>query len=372
MARRMTRAQRHRQIVIRMTIVCMIIIFGCAAIIGFVFSGGKTVVDLNSATHIKITGFNGEGIISSEVEALEGYEDFFKSVRVDYSKNTDLTNGDKVDITYTYDKKKAKQYKLKVECHDEYITIEGLVEPTIVSKEDFFEGVNVIFDGIAPLVTATLNIEGNKLGEYVEYEVLDMKEYYDTGDVVVVRAIFDEDELEENDYRSDIDTLNCTKEFVVEKTDRYLTDAEQITDEMINTFNQESLSYFTNADEYGMRIFCEAGLMPVYIDKKTTFRWSSPSFISAYFNTLKEESYGKVGANMNDVKLCYEAVISQADGQACRAEVIVSFTDIIQREDGSIDLNLKSGRIISADRRDANIKAIVQNKIDDDYESIKL
>ena len=75
---------------------------------------------------------------------------------------------------------------------------------------------------------------------------------------------------------------------------------------------------------------------------------------------------------MNDVKLCYEAVISQADGQACRAEVIVSFTDIIQREDGSIDLNLKSGRIISADRRDANIKAIVQNKIDDDYESIKL
>ena len=108
------------------------------------------------------------------------------------------------------------------------------------------------------------------------------------------------------------------------------------------------------------------------LNKKTTFVWSSPSYISSYLAVLKEDKYGKTGTHMNDIKLCFESVISQADGAACKAEVVVWFKDIVVKDDGTVDLKLDSGEIISADRRDSHIKALVRNEIDEDYESTKL
>ena len=59
-----------------------------------------------------------------------------------------------------------------------------------------------------------------------------------------------------------------------------------------------------------------------------------------------------------------------ADGNIDRAEY--DKENIILRADGSIDLKLESGEIISADRRDAHIKALVRNNADDDYKSVKI
>lgn len=253
-----------------------------------------------------------------------------------------------------------------------HYTVGNLVDAKPVSKNELFDGVDVSFEGIAPMVEATLVTNKNEFSDIVSYEIIGDQQYYDEGDTVKVRAIFDEEELAEKDYVAEVTSEQCIKEYVVEDVDRYVTDIDEITDEMMASLKKEALSLFTDANEYGMRIFCDAGLVPVYIDKKTTFKWNSPNYISSYLNVLKDESFGKTGTHVNDIKLCYESVISQADGKACKAEVVVRYENIIVRADGTVDLNLESGDIISADRRDSHIKALVNNVIDDDYESEKI
>ncbi len=370
--RRMTKQERTRQIYLRVCFVCALVAVLFTVLYVFLNDASKTTIDLKDVTHITLTGFDGEGVLTANIDVDEKYGAFYETVSVDFSKSSGLTNGDEVTISFNYDKAVAKTYNLKVKANDMHYTVNGLVTATPVSQNDIFEGLDINFEGIAPLATASLDISNTKFKDVVTYEIIDEKEYYDAGEIIKVRAVFDEADLEELTYKATVPSEECIKEFIVEDVDRYITDTDQITDEMMASLKKEALTLFTDANEYGMRIFCDAGLMPVYVNKKTTFVWSSPSYISSYLNVLKEDSYGKTGTHVNDVKLCFESVISQADGKACKAEVIVRFQDIIIRKDGSIDLKLDSGEIISADRRDSHIKAIVRNEIDKDYESVKL
>ncbi len=370
--RRMTKQERTRQIYLRVCFVCALVAVLFTVLYVFLNDASKTTIDLKDVTHITLTGFDGEGVLSATVDVDEKYGAFYETVSVDFSKSSGLTNGDEVTISFNYDKNAAKTYNLKVKASDMHYTVSGLVAATPVSENDLFEGLDINFEGIAPLATASLDASNTKFKDVVTYQIIDEKEYYDAGETIRVRAVFDAADLEKLDYKATVDSEECIKEYIVEDVDRYITDTDQITDEMMASLKKEALTLFTDANEYGMRIFCDAGLMPVYVNKKTTFKWSSPNYISSYLNVLREESYGKTGTHVNDIKLCYESVISQADGKACKAEVIVRFQDIIIRKDGTIDLKLESGEIISADRRDSHIKAIVRNEIDKDYESVKL
>lgn len=370
--RKLTKEQRTRQIYIR---VCLVLGLIAAAFVGlyFVLLGmTKTKVDLNENTHITLSGFNGDGVLEATMDTDDTYGAFFETVDVEFSKSSGLSNGDEVTISYTYDKDVAKKYNIKVIATDMHYTVQGLIDPTRISKEDLFQGVNVTFSGIAPLAEAELTVADNGFNEVVEYAILGDKTYYNIGDTVRVQAVYNDEMLAEIDCVTDVATEECIKEFIVEGVDHYVTDADEITDDMIASLKKEALSFFTNADEYGMRIFCDAGLVPVYINKKTTFVWNSPNYISSYLNVLKEENFGKTGTHVNDLKMCFESVISQADGTACKAEVIVMYENIIIRADGTVDLNLESGGIVSADRRDSHIKALVSNKLDDDYVAEKL
>lgn len=370
--RRMTKQERTRQIYLRVCFVCALVAVLFTVLYVFLNDASKTTIDLKDVTHITLTGFDGEGVLTATVDVDEKYGAFYETVSVDFSKSSGLTNGDEVTISFNYDKNAAKTYNLKVKAGDMHYTVSGLVAATPVSENDLFEGLDINFEGIAPLATASLDTSNTKFKDVVTYQIIDEKEYYDVGETIRVRAVFDAADLEKLDYKATVDSEECIKEYIVEDVDRYITDTDQITDEMMASLKKEALTLFTDANEYGMRIFCDAGLMPVYVNKKTTFKWSSPNYISSYLNVLREESYGKTGTHVNDIKLCYESVISQADGKACKAEVIVRFQDIIIRKDGTIDLKLESGEIISADRRDSHIKAIVRNEIDKDYESVKL
>ena len=371
--RRMTKKERTRQIVFRCMIVAIILIAGFTGLYIALSGIGKTEVSLNECTHLSMSGFNGEGIIEADIDVLPGYDAFFDTVHVEFSKHTELTNGDEISITYTYDKKLAKKCKLKVSAKDQVFVVKGLVEPVKVSAEDLFKGVDVTFEGIAPMVTASLAVD-NTFDELVSYEITSDKDYYDVGDEVSVTVSYDDAVMRQHNYLAEIDETECTKCFKVEDVDRYLTSVDEIDDDMMASLKKEAISLFTEerANEYGMRIFCDAGLVPVYINKKTTFVWNSPSYISSYLNVLKPEAYGKEGKYGNDIKLCFESAISQSNGVACNAEVVVRYTNVVVKKDNTIDLNVESGEIISADRRDSHIKAIVQNKLDDDYEATKI
>ncbi len=72
------------------------------------------------------------------------------------------------------------------------------------------------------------------------------------------------------------------------------------------------------------------------------------------------------------MKLVYKATLSQADGVACDAEVVVQFNDLIQKADGSYDLALDSGRIIAASFKDSNIRDLVTDSYAQEYAAEKL
>lgn len=371
MARRVRRKRSNKKIYFKVgTLVLALTALFILAFFLYERSTRKDI-DLNNSTYYSIKGFNGNGELEAAIDVESGYEAFFDTVKVESDKNSNLANGDEIVLSYTYDASIAKAYHLRVFAEDKHIIVSDLIDPTVLSVDDIFEGVSLIYEGISPLVTATLNVE-NKWNGLVTYEVVDAKEYYNVGDPIVVRALYEEAVLADYNYVTEMSSDVCVKEFTVTDVDRYADKVEDITEDMLASLKKEAFSLFTDANEYGMRIFCDAGLMPVYINGKTTFSWNSPSYISSYLRVLKPENRGKVGASANEVMLCFETMISQADGKACRAEVIIMFTDIIIRRDGTVDLNLSSGDLISADRRDSHIKAIVSDDIDDEYESFKL
>ena len=76
---------------------------------------------------------------------------------------------------------------------------------------------------------------------------------------------------------------------------------------------------------------------------------------------------------VNDVKIVYGVTLTQVDGVSCDAELVVRFDGLIERADGTIDLALDSGNMISASHKDKFIKDIVHNGYTEDtYKSERI
>ena len=90
-------------------------------------------------------------------------------------------------------------------------------------------------------------------------------------------------------------------------------------------------------------------------------------------NVAKENAMATAGEYINDIKIVYGVTLIQADGVNCDAELVVRFNGIMEKADGSIDLAIETGTMISASHKDKFIKDIVRNKnTGDDYESTKI
>lgn len=127
-----------------------------------------------------------------------------------------------------------------------------------------------------------------------------------------------------------------------------------------------------DANEFGLRIFMDAGIMYTTDNKQYTFRFSNPYFISAYFTTINEEYMGQVGTHVNDVKIVYETNIVQSDGQSTSAEAVVIFRNIVKHADGTVTVDFSDAELISVSRRDAQIKNLVRSTDDPQYTATKI
>ena len=113
--------------------------------------------------------------------------------------------------------------------------------------------------------------------------------------------------------------------------------------------------------------------MPIWVNNKTTFTWENPYVISAYFNTAVEDAFGTIGTMVNDVKIVYGVTLMQANGVSCDAEIVVRFDGLMEKADGTIDLALDTGSMISASHKDKFIKDIVRNTYaDEQYDSERI
>ena len=327
-----------------------------------------TDVKLNDMLQVAYSGYNGKGEAGVTVRSPVQYSDFMKTVKAVPDRDDNLSNGDSVNITWNYDEKLAKEQNLRVDAEPAVYTVSGLVDPKVVTREELFKNAKVTETGISPYITLQVeNTSDDSFLKTVKFTVANSKDFYAAGDSYTLEADYSSSEALKECYEiGDTDT-GLQQEYKIETNEAYLSKASDLSDNELQQLNKTAAALLTDvkAREYGLRIFREMNLMPVWKGTTTTFRWESPSLISAYFDLRKSDSpNNRILKHINDVKLIYNAVLTQDDGTSCNAEVIVRFTDIVKNGESN-DLNLSSGTIISASAKNANIKELISNDAED-------
>ena len=337
-------------------------------------------VKLADLTRISLIGYDSEGKINVELDGtavmaeLPQLQEVLNTVEMNFSKEEHLSNGDVVEITYTYDEGLAEELDICLGDAPSVLTVENLPQAEVISYEKLFEDVKLVYEGTAPALQ--ISVKNNSEHPYIktmDFVIRDAKEYYTKGDTVTIEALFSEEDAIAYRYAVEKGADGYCKSYSLDSIDSYLTDAGQLSEEAIDTLIAEGQKCFADANEYGLRIFSEAGRMPIWINKKTTFTWKNPHVISMYFNTATEDALGETGIMVNDVKIVYGVTLTQADGVSCDAEIVVRFDGLIEKADGTIDLALDSGNMISASHKDKFIKDIVHNGYTEDtYKSERI
>lgn len=259
-----------------------------------------------------------------------------------------LKNGSVVTVNCNYDSELAEKLKLEITSSSGQFTVGGLPSVSVISVDEVFEGLNVSFAGISPNISLSMeNNSTNPLVSRMNFEIVEPKEFYATGDVIQVRAVYTDELCLETKYVVDAAPGDCIKEFVVEADSEYLTDAADLPSSVLEEAIEAGKKAFKDANEYGVRIYCEANLVPVYINKKATFEYGAPSYVSSYFKTVFSEKAGELGLSYNDLDIIYEVKITQADGVSCKAFGAVRFSDIIKNSDGTYSYDFSDPKILS-------------------------
>lgn len=375
--RRRRRINRNLELAINLSVFAICVVTGI--ILAFQYFNREDV-KLSEVTKLTLTGYDSRGRIRAEMNAeavdreITQLQQILDTVEVGFSKEEKLANGEKIQITYSYDTQLAKKLGIKVKAEPVMFTVENLPTAKKISLEELFEDVTLTFSGTAPGLQVSINNESNHpYIKTMDFVIRDEKEYYEKGDVITVEAVFSEEEAINYQYEIENGKDGYCKSYPIQNVDSYLTNAEQLSEENLDILIAEGQKCFADANQYGLRIFSEAGCMPIWVNNKTTFTWENPYVISAYFNTAVEDAFGTIGTMVNDVKIVYGVTLMQANGVSCDAEIVVRFDGLMEKADGTIDLALDTGSMISASHKDKFIKDIVRNTYaDEQYDSERI
>ncbi len=245
-----------------------------------------------------------EALIKNKVVANDEYLRFAAGIEAMAEPMDNLKNGDTFTLSYLYDQELATRLRINVDDSEATYTVEGLSDATPLSVDDLFKDIEVSFLGISPnLEMLITNKSNNPLIKTLVFNAVDYKEKYADGDKVLIKCYFNEGECLSDEFYIDAPADECVKEYTVSSSASYVKSLGQIPDSVIREAFDAGKKAFVDANEYGVRIFCEANLVPVYINQKATFRYLSPSIIAAYFKTVKSEAAGELGNDYNELDL---------------------------------------------------------------------
>ena len=314
-----------------------------------------------------------ESLITNKAVENDEYLQFAAGIAAMIDKNEGLKNGDRFTVSYLYDKDLAKRLRINVDDTESVHVVEGLTDATALTADDLFRDLSVEFSGVSPNVELTItNNSTNSFIQTLVFNPEEYKEYYTAGETVRIRCYFNENERLSDFYYITTPAEECVRDYVVSGTDQYVSSLSQIPDEVIKEAIEAGKKAFVDANEYGVRIFCEAHLVPVYINQQATFRYLNPSLIAAYFKAVNPEEAGKLGNDYNELDLIYRVSITQADGVTCSCEAVVRFNDFILNSDGSLKYDFSDPSIMSASYSNSAIHKNVVTKYEDTHSIEKL
>lgn len=304
-------------------------------------------------------------LIKFSVPQKEDYALFRKSVEAQLSQYSGLSNGDSISLMVSYDRALADRLNIEIATDSKEVTVEGLPVVTTITKEEVFEDIDVVFDGISPMLTASLqNNSEHPLLKGLTYEIVDPKECYSTGDVVKVRALYTEEQCVNMQYLINVESEECTTEYTASGPS-YLDDPDKITESILNRAIEAGKKCLTDevANEYGVRIFTEAGLTPKYDEnRRCAFCFENASVSTVVFKSIFPERAGSTGNNFNDLDLIYSVTFGEhTDSQTTSAYVAVRFSDFVVGEDGSLKYDFAKPEIVTASHMNTRV---IKNVVD--------
>ena len=298
--------------------------------------GGKIEIDSED--------FDLENVWDSAVSELKIWDAVYKivnSVEVELDKYEDLSNGDKVTVTITIDEKELKNHKIRLRDKGKTENVEGLKEATALTAEILFDESNleVVFVGVAPNAEVELrNISKDSFISQIYYSA-DKTSGLAVGDTITVTAEVDEYYAEDAGYMV---SGELTREFTAEDLDHYITALEDIDDTTMEKVEKQSLDI---VEEW-------------MANRDSRYSHSEPEEIAKLFRTLKPGASDNNGWYVSVENALYVVYVvtetKAADSWGYGAEgpeelyIGVMYTNIIGRDDGSIDVVLTDGQLVES------------------------
>jgi len=299
-------------IVILAVLIVFIVLF---LIICFANRSNRSV---NISDYIKVTysGLQSRGKATTEVDTEKLYLQLageekntvvlakLKSVIDSITIKTDgnnLSNGDNVVITVSYDKELAKKFDCDFNKLKYSAKVSGLGDGKMI---DIFENVEVTVAGISPEAYANVS---NKWTEddlkNISFTIQNPTNI-SKGDVIVVVCNASEDEMTQRGYI----LQSYTKEFKVDKVNSYLSDISQIDKELLKTIKTEAIDTIkTETESLKFRMFYKATNDSTYLFQYNNEWVNSTELVKAVY--LSKKPYAEVTSN-NYIYILFKSNIS--------------------------------------------------------------
>lgn len=171
------------------------------------------------------------------------FDEINSDIDFDVSKKEKLSNGDEIVITIDEcDEEYLEKFNLKLNGGEIKYSVKDLKE---VEKIDAFKGVNVVFTGVSPNGTATVEVNGDALLEASAYS-LDKREGLSNGDTVTVTI--SESAINQSIADNNKAPEKAEKEFKVADLPLYITKFSQINKDSVKKLMSQA-NDIVNADK---------------------------------------------------------------------------------------------------------------------------
>lgn len=369
----------------RFLIGCMII---CSwATITLSGCGGKTF-DLSNLVIIKSSGLDTKGkanvsvdwsLLEAEIKknaknemvAVQQALELENSILFELDKEEDLSNGDKITLTISWNKDVAKEAGFKFKGDSQTLTVSDLREAKDI---DLFADLKLDYDGVSP--DAELIIRNESSDSFVKSVNFsaDSSSNISNGDVITIKAQYDTSKAESAGYL----VSKTEKQYTVSGIDEYIQKYEDIDDETMKAMEKQAIDLIeaTFADEY----IISSLLYPDDFNKRFNVNFddiklNQLTLTDNYFFVLKAGMTVEWGDVNNSIFMVYKAEYSDNYGSDNVIYMPVYFKNIIKREDEKIDVVITDAVI--SDYNNSNFDnmyrdVVTSNKAKYEYEEISL
>lgn len=294
-----------------------------AAMVLLLTGCGKQKVDLSEYVNVSYTGLNSRGsaTVSMDLEAMEDFlidekaddKDNLKrlleigsSISCELDKTEDLSNGDKVVATITWEDEIAEKYNLEFSGKTKEFEVAGLEEGKVI---DLFQDISLEYSGISPYANVT--VCNTSKDSYVSGINFTVEKSYNiaNGDEIRVMASVNTADAEERGYIIE----ETEKVFTAEGIDEYAAEYAQIDEATLEKIKVQIADLIDAelATDHGYRNKMYMGAER-FSSNVGTPEIQDIRLSKAYFLALKEGMDSVWGKGNNMLYLVYE--ITAKDG----------------------------------------------------------